>query len=158
MLRHSHNRSAAHGCRTVSGLTAGRARALTVLAFLLTITTIAQEVPTRPAPPTLSAPAVQQPSPPSVAPKEQEVHWAELRWTASPTKGIDGYYVYRAVAGLGAKPQRITAHPVKGTKYRDMKVKPGTTYIYSITTVRRIKSRWVESDRTPLVTARIPNP
>jgi fibronectin type 3 domain-containing protein len=125
---------------------------------LLTITTIAQEVPTRPTPPTMSAPAIEQQSPPSAAPKEQKVHWAALKWTASPTKGIEGYYVYRAVAGLGGKPQRITAHPVKGTIYRDMKVKPGTTYIYSLTTVQRINSRWVESNRTPLVTARIPTP
>ena len=158
MLRRSHNRFGAHCCRTVLGLTAGRARAFTVLTFLLTITTMAQEVPTRPTPPKLSAPAVQQQSPPSTAPQEHKEHWAELRWAASPTKGIDGYYVYRAVAGPGAKPQRITAHPVKGTKYRDLKVKPGTTYIYSLTAVQRINSRWVESDPTPLVTARIPGP
>lgn len=156
MLIYSHNRSGAHGCRTGLGLTAGCARTITVLTLLLTIAAIAQEVPARPMPPTLSAPAVQQPSPPSKAPKEPKVHWAELRWTASPTKGIDGYYVYRAVAGPGAKPQRITPHPVKGTTYRDMTVKPGTTYIYSLTSVQRINSRWVESDRTPLVKARIP--
>ena len=157
-MRHRHNRSRAHGYRTVLGLTAGRARAITVLTFLLTIATIAQEVPTRPAPPILSAPAVQQRSVPSAVPREQKVHWAELSWTPSSSKGIDGYYVYRTVAGSGAKPQRITAHPVKGTKYRDTKVKPGTTYIYSISAVQKINSRWVESDRTPLVTARIPSP
>jgi hypothetical protein len=158
LLRHRYNRSGAHGCPTVSGLTAGRARTLTVLTLLLTITTIAQEVPTRPAPPTMSAPAVQQESPPSAAPKEPKVHWADLKWTASPTKGIAGYYVYRAVAGLGAKPQRITAAPVKGTRYRDTKVNPGATYIYSLSAVQRINSQWVESKRTPLVTARIPSP
>lgn len=158
MLRRSHNHSRAHGYRTVLGLTAGRARTITVLTFLLTIATIAQEVPTRPAPPILSAPAVQQRSVPSAVPREQKVHWAELSWTPSSSKGIDGYYVYRTVAGSGAKPQRITAHPVKGTKYRDTTVKPGTTYIYSISAVQKINSRWVESDRTPLVTARIPSP
>ena len=131
---------------------------LTALTFLLTITTIAQEVPARPAPPTLSAPAVQQKSLPSAAPKEQKVHWAELKWTASPTKGVYGYYVYRAVARPGAKPQRITALPVKGTRYRDTKVKPGTTYIYALSAVQRVNSQWVESKRTPLVTARIPTP
>jgi len=140
------------------GLPAGRARTFTVLTLLLAITTVAQEVPTRPSPPTLRAPTVQQQPAASAAPKEQKVHWAELKWTASPTQGVYGYYVYRAVAGRGAKPQRITAQPVKGTKYRDTKVKPGTTYIYSVKAVQKIKSRWVESDGTPPVTARIPSP
>jgi hypothetical protein len=158
LLCHSHNRFGTQGCRTVLGLTAGRARTFTVLTLLLTITTIAQEVPARPAPPTLSAPAVQQRSLPSEAPKEHKVHWAELSWKPSPTKGIVGYYVYRAVAGHGAKPQRITAHPVKGTRYRDTKVNPGTTYIYSLAAVQRINSRLIESDRTPPLTARIPSP
>jgi hypothetical protein len=158
MLRHSHNRSGARGCRTGSGLTASRARAFTVVTFLLTITTIAQEVPTRPAPPTLSAAAVQQHSPPSAAPEEHKVHWAELSWTASPSKGIDGYYVYRAVAGLRAKPRRINAHPVKQTKFRDTEVKAGTKYIYSVKAVRIINSRESESAFSLPVTARIPSP
>jgi hypothetical protein len=148
----------------VLGLTASLALTLTVLTFLLTITTIAQEVPARPAPPAMSDPAGQKKSTPSAEskepkePKEPKVHWADLRWTASPTKGVVGYYVYRAVAGSGAKPQRITALPVKGTRYRDTRVKPGTTYIYSLSAVQRVNSQWVESKRTPLVTARIPTP
>ena len=161
LLRHPYYRFGAHGCRTVWGLTASSALTLAALTFSLTITTIAQEVPARPAPSTASEPAVQQESPPSAQPKEPKapkVHWADLKWTASPTKGIVGYYVYRAVARPGANPQRITAVPVKGTRYRDTKVKPGTTYIYSISAVQKINSRWVESDRTPLVTARIPSP
>lgn len=158
LLRHRHNRSGPHDCRTVLGLTAGPPLMLTVLTFLLTIMTIAQEAPARPAPPTMSEPAVQQESTPSAQPKEPKGHWAELKWTASPTKGVYGYYVYRAVAGPGGKPQRITAVPVKGTRYRDTKVKPGATYIYSLSAVQRINSQWVESKRTPLVTARIPSP
>lgn len=142
----------------VAGVMVRRVRAITVVTILLTITTLAQEVPARPAPPIMIAPAVQQQSLPSAASKGHKVHWAELRWTASPTKGIDGYYVYRAVAGLGAKPQRITARPVKGTKYRDIKVKPGTTYIYSVTAVRIKNSRAHESASSLSVTARIPSP
>lgn len=157
-MRHRHNRFGAHDCRTLWGLAASRAGALTVLTFLLAITTIAQEIPARPAPPATGEPAVQQESTPSAQPKEPKVHWADLKWTASPTKGIVGYYVYRAVAGPGAKPQRITALPVKGTRYRDTKVKAGTTYIYSLSAVQRVNSQWVESKRTPLVTARIPTP
>jgi hypothetical protein len=137
---------------------------LVALTFLFTMTTIAQGVPAQPAPPATSAPAVQQGSPPSAEPKEPKnpkepkVHWADLQWTASPTKGVVGYYVYRAVAGPGAKAERITAVPVKGTKYRDTKVKPGTTYIYSLSAVEKVNSQWVESTHTPLVTARIPAP
>jgi hypothetical protein len=164
LLRHRHNRFGAHDCRTVLGLTASRARTLTGLTILLAITTIAQEVPARLAPPATRAPAVQQAAPPSAEPKEPKnpkepkVHWADLQWTASPNKGVVGYYVYRAVAGPGAKAERITAVPVKGTRYRDTKVKPGTTYIYSLSAVAKVNSQWVESTRTPLVTARIPAP
>lgn len=161
MLRHRYYSSGAHGYRTAWALMASRALMLTALTLLFTIANIAQGVPAQPVPPATSAPAAQQESSPSAEPKnpkEPKVHWADLQWTASPTKGVVGYYVYRAVAGPGAKAERITAVPVKGTKYRDTKVKPGTTYIYSLSAVERVNSQWVESTPTPLVTARIPSP
>lgn len=161
MLHHRYYNSGALGRRTALGLTASRALMLTTLTLLFTTTTIAQGVPAQPAPPATSAPAAQQESSPSAEPKnpkEPKVHWADLQWTASPNKGVVGYYVYRAVAGPGAKAERITAVPVKGTRYRDTKVKPGTTYIYSLSAVEKVNSQLVESTRTPLVTARIPAP
>ncbi len=85
-------------------------------------------------------------------------HWAELKWKASPSKDIDGYYVYRAVGGLGAGFERITPSPVKKTDYKDDAVQPGKTYTYAVSAVKIVGSRVYESAFTPSIVVRIPHP
>ncbi len=126
---------------------------------------LAQETPKKPSPPVMTSPAVHNASAPSASPKGTKHHWAELKWKASPGKGIEGYNVYRADVGSAAKDsgsaakyELITAHPVKGTEYRDGHVEAGKTYLYAVTAVQKMGKRVVESDRTPPITARIPNP
>ena len=123
---------------------------------------LAQETPKKPSPPVMTTPAVHKAS---SAPSATKHHWAELKWKASPGQGIEGYNVYRADVGSAVEPsghaakyELITPHPVKGTEYRDEHVEAGKTYLYAVTTVQKIGSRIVESDRTPPITARIPAP
>ncbi len=122
--------------------------------LILASTAMAQEQPDRAAPPTVGTSSNTQQS----ARKPAKPHSAELKWKASTSSDIEGYYVYRAEGGLGAGFERITSAPVKKTEYKDVNVHPGKTYVYAISAVKTVGSRVIESSLTPSVVVHIPNP
>ncbi len=128
------------------------------LSTLLMSMMFAQEAPARPAPPSLSVPPPQEQPVRSKRSRKHKPHSVTLKWVASTTKGVDGYFVYRAVGGMGAGYERLMATPVKATTYKDVNVESGKSYVYAVTTVMTINSRLVESAFTPQVVAKIPSP
>lgn len=132
--------------------------ALCVLTLSLLGLAVGQAQSTRPSPPTIASNPKQDQSNQSASSHKKKPHSVELKWKASATKGIEGYYVYRAVGGAAAKYERITPKAVKETTYKDSKVEPGKSYSYAVSTVQKRGAQVVESDRTPPVVVQIPNP
>jgi len=60
----------------------------------------------------------------------------ELSWAISPEPDAAGYYVYRAGEGE-EKPQRITPTLLPTPAFRDISIRTGATYSYSVTAVDR---------------------
>ena len=60
-------------------------------------------------------------------------HSVDLRWNASSSSGITGYYVYRAI-GTGGYTKLVTS-PISGLNYTDTTVAAGTAYTYVVTAV-----------------------
>ncbi len=58
----------------------------------------------------------------------------ELRWQGIETETPSGYYIYRRTKGEKT-PVRITPKTVLDTIYEDRQVKPGTSYLYSVSAV-----------------------
>lgn len=110
----------------------------------------------RPAPPTMQpAPLRQASHTPS---RKHKGHSVQLNWKGSETKGIDGYYVYRAEGVPPGDYTCITPKPIKKTSFEDKKVKPGSTYWYAVSAVQKFGKKEIESDRTPPAKAEIPKP
>ena len=80
-------------------------------------------------------------------------HNVTLNWTASPTSGLSGYFVYRASTS-GGPYAKLTATPVTGTSYSDSSVLGGTTYYYVTTAV----SGSTESAYSNQAQASVPTP
>jgi len=65
-------------------------------------------------------------------------HDVVLTWTASPTSGILGYFVYRSGTSgqeLTTSGTLLTTTPVNATGYVDTNVTAGTEYFYVVTAV-----------------------
>lgn len=108
------------------------------------------------------APPIMEPAPPpraaQTSSKKHKHHSVRLKWRASKTKGIAGYYVYRAEGGRSADYIRLTPKPIMKTSFEDRKVKPGNTYWYAVSAVQKLGKKEVESVRTPPAKAQIPKP
>jgi len=78
-------------------------------------------------------------------------HSVALSWSASPSSGVIGYYVYRAI-GTGGYTRLVTS-PVSGLSYTDTTVVSGTTYLYAVTAV---DASGVESSYSAPVSATVP--
>ncbi len=126
---------------------------LAVAVLILASTAMVQEQPARPGPPITNTSSNTQ----QRASTSSKGHCAELKWNASPTKDIDGYYIYRA-SGRRGKLKRITPKAVKETEYKDFNVRAGKTYTYAITAVKTVQSQVMESAFTPSVVIRVPKP
>jgi hypothetical protein len=63
-------------------------------------------------------------------------HAIDLSWTPNAENSLAGYIVYRREAGSSAAPVRISpAQPIAGPAFHDDKVKPGTRYAYSVSSI-----------------------
>ena len=58
-----------------------------------------------------------------------------LSWTASPTGGVVGYYVYRGTSAGGESTTPINSTPMSGNTYTDATGSVGTKYYYYVTAV-----------------------
>ncbi len=130
-------------------VTTNVAAAMLILASMA----VAQDGSDRVAPPAMNTRSSAQ----QQASKAARRHCATLKWNASPTSDIDGYYIYRATGARG-KLKRITTRAVKETEYKDFNVRAGKTYAYAITAVKTVDSRVMESALTPSVVVRVPKP
>jgi hypothetical protein len=129
---------------------------------LLALSTIAfasgVQEPSRPAPPVMDTQAPPAPTKKSKPSRKHGPHSVELNWKPSVTKGVDGYYVYRADGGISGHFLRITPQPLKKTQFKDTKVHAGAEYAYAVSSVQKIGKKRLESDRTPAVAVKIPKP
>ncbi len=62
-------------------------------------------------------------------------HDVNLSWTASPTPGIAGYYIYRGTTSGGERSTPLNSTPNNGTSYTDEGVTAGATYYYVVKAV-----------------------
>lgn len=63
------------------------------------------------------------------------MHDVVLTWTASPTAGILGYYIFRGTSAGGEGTTPINGTPLNATTYADTNVVSGTKYYYVVTAV-----------------------
>lgn len=61
-------------------------------------------------------------------------HSATLSWTASKSKKVVGYNIYRTLQSNGHR-QKLSEQPIEATKYVDSTVEGGETYSYEVTSV-----------------------
>jgi Abnormal spindle-like microcephaly-assoc'd, ASPM-SPD-2-Hydin len=83
-----------------------------------------------------------------------KAHSVTLSWTASTSKGVIGYDVYRG-GQSGGPYTLLNPAPVAGTSYTDSAVQAGDTYYYVTTTVN---SKDVQSSYSNQVKAVVPSP
>jgi hypothetical protein len=81
-------------------------------------------------------------------------HTVSLRWNASTSTNLKGYYVYRADVAGGAY-AKLNATPVSTTSYADRSVASGRTYYYVTTAV---DTNNIESAYSNQATAVVPSP
>ena len=74
-------------------------------------------------------------SPQTVSLSGTGMHDVFLSWSASPTSGIVGYYVYRGITSGGESSTPLNSTLISGTSYMDETVTAGTTYYYVVTAV-----------------------
>ena len=127
--------------------------ALSTLAFATGL-----QQPSRPAPPVMDTQAPPPPAKKTKPSRKPRPHSVELRWKPSATKGVYGYYVYRAEGGISGHFVRITPHPLKKTQFKDTKVHAGAEYAYAVSSVQKFGKKLLESDRTPALAVKIPSP
>jgi len=63
-------------------------------------------------------------------------HSVALRWDASPSKSVVGYYVYRATLPSTTY-EILSGSPIDGLNYTDETVEAGQTYTYVVTAVNK---------------------
>jgi hypothetical protein len=78
-------------------------------------------------------------------------HSVALSWNPSPSSGVVGYYVYRAI-GTGGYTRLVTS-PVSGLSYTDTTAVAETTYLYAVTAV---EASGTESNYSTPVSATVP--
>jgi fibronectin type 3 domain-containing protein len=60
-------------------------------------------------------------------------HDVVLTWTASPSAGVSGYYVYRGTASGEESPTPLNSTPDDAVTYTDSNVTAGQKYYYVVT-------------------------
>jgi len=64
-------------------------------------------------------------------------HFVSLSWTASTSRDVSGYIVYRGTKSNDPSPTRLNSVPLAGTSYQDLTVQSGRVYYYKVTAVSR---------------------
>jgi Fibronectin type III domain len=62
-------------------------------------------------------------------------HFVSLSWTASSSRGVTGYTIYRGTRPNDPSPVRLNSVPVAGTSYRDVTVRSGRMYYFTVRAV-----------------------
>jgi hypothetical protein len=62
-----------------------------------------------------------------------QLPFVDLIWAPVMDSDLEGYNIYRHEAGTA--PVKLNAAPVKAPAFRDMRVRPGETYFYSVSAV-----------------------
>jgi len=63
------------------------------------------------------------------------LHDVIVSWTASPTSGVVGYYIFRGLASNAEASTPVNSLPLNATSYVDTNVTAGIKYFYYITAV-----------------------
>jgi hypothetical protein len=74
-------------------------------------------------------------SPQTVSMSGTGIHDVVLSWTASPTQGVIGYYIYRGTTSGGESSTPLNSTPTNGTSFTDETVTARATYYYLVTSV-----------------------
>jgi hypothetical protein len=69
----------------------------------------------------------------AVASGIEQKPFVDLIWAPDSDADLAGYNVYRSEAG--SQPAKLNAEPVKTPAYRDSSVRPGKSYVYSVTAI-----------------------
>lgn len=83
-------------------------------------------------------------------------HNVALTWSASPSSGVVGYYIYRGTSSGGEGQTPINATPLNSTSFTDDSVTAGTEYFYTVTSVGSDGS--VQSTASNEASAAVPTP
>jgi len=59
-------------------------------------------------------------------------HFVSLSWTASISRDVTGYTIYRGTKPNDPSPARLNSEPVAGTSYQDVTVQSGRVYYYTV--------------------------
>jgi Fibronectin type III domain len=62
-------------------------------------------------------------------------HFVSLSWTASSSRGVTGYTIYRGRRPNDPSPMRLNSVPVTGTSYQDVTVQSGRMYYFTVRAV-----------------------
>jgi hypothetical protein len=58
-------------------------------------------------------------------------HFVSVSWTASSSRGVTGYTIYRGTMPNDPSPLRLNSVPVAGTSYKDVTVRSGRMYYFT---------------------------
>src|ERR1700692_2364985 len=62
----------------------------------------------------------------------QGCHFVFLSWTASSSRGVTGYTIYRGTKPNDPSPVRLNSVPVAATSYQDVTVRSGGVYYFTV--------------------------
>jgi len=65
----------------------------------------------------------------------QGCHFVSLSWTASSSRGVTGYTIYRGTKPNDPSPVRLNSVPVAATSYQDVTVQSGRIYYFTVRAV-----------------------
>jgi len=65
----------------------------------------------------------------------QGCHFVSLNWTASSSRGVTGYTIYRGTKPNDPSPVRLNSVPVAATSYQDVTVRSGRMYYFTVRAV-----------------------